>query len=88
MSEKEAQAALAMKGLGCGDADLVLTALTLAGSVHLVDSIITIPVLDQALQQERAVLANRMAGWVKRSAGAKSQSTTRCGSPRSEAQSV
>lgn len=70
VNAREAQAVLAMKGLACGDAELVLTALGLAGSISVAGSSITIPVLDQALQQECAALANRMAGWGKRKSGA------------------
>lgn len=67
MQAKEAQSALAMKGVGASDSDLVLAGLEMAGLIRLEAGVLAIPGLDAALRSELSSLSNRMAGWVKRS---------------------
>jgi hypothetical protein len=68
--DRTAQSLLALKGLSGQDAELVLEALSMTGLILRDAGYIEIPQLDAALAGETASLANRKAGWVKRTAGA------------------
>lgn len=67
---KEAKAVLAMKGLSAQDAELVLSALQMTGFARMRGEALSLPLLDEAIRAESSALRNRMAGWIKRGAGA------------------
>lgn len=66
ISVKSAHALFAMKGLTCGDCELVLSALQMAGLTYTDGENVGIYSVDRALDDEVRALANYVAGWRKR----------------------